>query len=139
LSGDDVPQQPAQATAMQVRTSDEGRTCEIELRVGVGETNEQHFRFRHSIEADGRTIVTSDDPQIGLLNGPGNVTIARTNADGLWRAAFKAKSRAGRSECEWTVNGSELKIERHDVMAMKPLGFGKVNRYSIVELHRKLD
>jgi hypothetical protein len=57
----------------------------------------------------------------------------------LWRAALKSKSRAGRSECEWTINGSELKIVRHDLMAMKPLGFGKVNRYSIVQLHRKLD
>ncbi|HEY6228851.1 MAG TPA: RNA polymerase sigma factor [Verrucomicrobiae bacterium] len=139
LSGDDVPKQPAQATAMQVRTSDDGRSCEIEMRVGIGDRNEQRFRFRHAIGEDGRTITTTDDPQIGLLNGPGAVTIARTNVDGLWRAAFKAKSRAGKSECEWTVNGGELKIVRHDILALGLAGFGRVNRYSVVEMHRKLD
>lgn len=139
LSGDDVPKQMAQATVMEVRTSDDGRSCEIEMRIGDGETNQQRFRFRHAIDATGRTITTTDDPTVGLLNGPGEVTIARTNMDGLWRAGFKANHRAGKSECEWTVNGSELKIVRHDLMAMGPAGLGKVNRYSVVDLHRKVD
>jgi hypothetical protein len=139
LSGDDVPKQPAQKAAMQVRTSEDGRRCEIEMRVGVGEATEQHFRFSHAIDETGRKISTTDDPAVGLLNGPGEVTIGRTNVDGMWRAGFKAKHHAGKSECEWTVNGSELKIVRHDLMAMGPGGLGKVSRYSVVELHRKVD
>ncbi|HUS33868.1 MAG TPA: sigma-70 family RNA polymerase sigma factor [Verrucomicrobiae bacterium] len=136
LKADDMPGVPVRAARLNVKTSPDGRTCDIDMRILPNEVDEQRFHFRHVVDDSGRSITTTDDPMIGLLNGAGDVTVARTNSTGFWKAGFKAQHRTGRSDCEWTVNGSELKIVRRDVLAINGQ---KVNRSSIVDLHRKLD
>ena len=99
------------------------------MRVLPNEVDEERYRFRHAVDESGRVVTTTDDALIGLLNGPGEVTVAKTNAAGFWKAGFKADHRNGFSNCEWTVNGGELKIVRRDVL---DLGNRKINRYSMI-------
>jgi RNA polymerase sigma factor (sigma-70 family) len=136
LKADDMPDVPVRAARLDVKTSPDGRTCDIDMRILPNEVDEQRFHFRHVVDESGRSITTTDDPMIGLLNGAGDVTVARTNASGFWKAGFKAEHRTGRSDCEWTVNGSELKIVRRDRLAINGQ---KISRYSMIDLRRKLD
>jgi RNA polymerase sigma factor (sigma-70 family) len=136
FKADDLPGMPVRAARLNVKTSPDGRTCDIEMRVLPNEVDEERYRFRHVVDEGGRSITTTDDPLVGLLNGAGEVTVASTNATGFWKAGFKAQHRTGRSDCEWTVNGSELKIVRTDRLAINGR---KVSRRSIIDLRRKLD
>jgi hypothetical protein len=137
LKGDDLGNVPTRSTRLKIVTSADGRTCDIEMRVLPNEVAEEKYTFRHVLDETGRVVTTTDDALIGLLNGPGEVTVAQTNANGFWKAGFKADHRSGTSKCEWTVNGSEMKIERRDVVSQG--GWAKIKRYSLVSLRRKMD
>ncbi|HUS36615.1 MAG TPA: RNA polymerase sigma factor, partial [Verrucomicrobiae bacterium] len=88
LKADDMPGVPVRPARLNVKTSPDGRTCDIDMRVLPNEVDEQRFHFRHVVDDSGRSITTTDDPMIGLLNGAGDVTVARTNSTGFWKAGF---------------------------------------------------
>ena len=83
MKGDDFGNVPVRAAQLRVVTSPDGRTCDIEMRVLPNEVAEEKYSFRHVVDETGRIITTTDDALIGLLNGPGEVTVAQTNANGF--------------------------------------------------------
>jgi DNA-binding CsgD family transcriptional regulator len=117
--GDGIPAAVRQKVALSVRTTSQGRSCEIEMRVldDADRTNEV-FHFTHTLNDSGDRIITADDPRIRRIGGDGLVTEAvHDQTTGEWRAAFHA-SRPGSSdftECRWVRRGDELIISRQDV------------------------
>jgi hypothetical protein len=117
MSGDGFEQPMTQSAAMTVRVPQNGRVCEIEMRVkapngGAGMV----YRFSHSLNERGDRIVTQDDPHIPRAMGEGVVTASESGAGPVWRAAFRAPliNGTGSTECEWSRRGDELTIARRD-------------------------
>lgn len=119
--GDGMPAPRPQNVTLTIRTSAQGRVCEIDMN--LFDWNNQPpatFHFSHELNATGNRIITRDDPRTGRLSHDGQVIEAsHDHATGEWRAAFRA-TRPGRedvTECHWSRRGDDLKISRQDVTA----------------------
>ena len=114
-----VGETPAMPAELSIRTQDDGRLCEIELRVSAGPPPARMiYRFKHHLNAAGDRILTEDDPQIAKLNGAGVVLDSfRDLITGNWRIAFRTPhaNDAGESTCSWSGNSNELTIVRRDI------------------------
>jgi len=137
LRGDGLPTPLRQTAALTIRTAEQGRACEIEMRLmdaGGGLT--QSYRFTHTLNGSGHRIVTVDDPQVERITGEGVVTESLNDpARGEWIAAFRAPHRNGNglTECRWIRRGDELIIARRD-QSTSPQGTS--NLYSDLKLRR---
>lgn len=136
--GDGAPRPPRQKITLSVRTSAEGRVCDIDMR--LLDTNDQPqtvLHFSHTLNAAGDRIVTEDDPKINGAIHDGRVTEALHDpATGEWRVAFQA-TRAGSAdvtECEWVRHGDSLTINRRDISVTQN---GGTTLYSDIILRRK--
>jgi RNA polymerase sigma factor (sigma-70 family) len=118
MSGNGMAEPFKQNAALSIRTIQDGRGCEIEMRVlrpdgKVGRI----YHFTHAIAGGGNQIVTQDDPSVARVAGAGMVTASEHNErTGVWRAAFRAELPDGKgsTDCEWIRIGDELTIVRHD-------------------------
>jgi hypothetical protein len=75
------------------------------------------FRFTHTLSSSGGQITTADDPQIGRMNGIGQITDALQAAGGKdWRVAFRTENpnQSRSCECRWERKEDELFIVRKD-------------------------
>ena len=138
LRGDGLPTPMRQTAALTIRTTEQGRACEIEMRLtdAAGGVT-QLYHFTHALKASGRQIVTVDDPQVGRITGEGVVTESINNPSrGEWVTAFRAPHRngGGVTECRWVRRGDELIITRLD-RSTSPQGTG--NLYSDLKLRRR--
>jgi RNA polymerase sigma factor (sigma-70 family) len=119
MQGDGQPGPRRQRVALSIRTSDQGRVCEIDMSLlDRNDRPTATFQFTHALNAAGDRIVTTDDPSTGQDGLDGPVTEAVHNAaTGEWRAAFRATrpDSANFTECRWTRHGDELFINRQDV------------------------
>lgn len=113
-----------------VATSNGGRKAEITMKMGGG----QVYNFTHEIDATGRRVRTSDDPKLSVLNGEGKVTHAQEGQQ--WAATVRTPHRSGYTDCEWTVHGDELKINRHD--QQRKYYVHRFDQYSSMSLRRKI-
>jgi RNA polymerase sigma factor (sigma-70 family) len=136
--GDGIPSPIRQPVALTIRTSENDRLCEIEMRVPMGANGAaQVYQFSHSLNESGNRIVTVDDPKVGRVNGEGKVTESIDNRQtGEWRAAFQTRP-AGlglATHCRWVCKGDELIITRHD----ETIGAqGTSHLYSDLKLRRR--
>jgi RNA polymerase sigma factor (sigma-70 family) len=136
--GDGIGVPIRQPVALTVRTSQDDRVCEIEMRVPNGANRPPLvYQFSHSLNASGDRIVTVDDPQVGRLNGDGKVTESVDNQNtGEWRAAFhlQQNDQGAATHCRWVRQGDELIIARHDE-TFGPQG--TTHLYSDLKLRRR--
>jgi RNA polymerase sigma factor (sigma-70 family) len=137
MRADDGPGQKSPAS-LRIATEDLGRLCSIDMRIATGPgLPPQEFHFTHRVDETGRSITTTDDPKVALVDGPGKV-ITSADQNGTWKAGFRSRQRDGRgtSECVWTVTGKEMKIVRSDTFGSF---LNKSERWSIVTLKRRED
>ena len=138
LRGDALPTPMRQTAALTIRTTEQGRSCEIEMRLmdaAGGQT--QSYHFTHKLDGSGHRIVTVDDPQVARVTGEGVVTESINDpARGEWVAAFRAahSNQGGFTECRWIRRGDELIIARHDQSASPQ---GTSHLYSDLKLRRR--
>jgi RNA polymerase sigma factor (sigma-70 family) len=138
LRGDGLPTPMRQTAALTIRATEQGRSCEIEMRVidAAGQLT-QSYRFTHALDRTGHRIITVDDPQVGRITGEGVVTESINDpARGEWVAAFRAPHRngGGLTECRWICRGDELIIARRD-QNTSPQGTSHL--YSDLKLRRR--
>jgi RNA polymerase sigma factor (sigma-70 family) len=118
MSGHGMAEPLKQTAELSIRTGQQGRACEIEMRVLTpGGRVGRIYHFTHSIAGGGNQIVTQDDPSVARVAGAGIVTLSEHNkSTGKWRAAFRAELPDGKgsTDCEWVRTGDELTIVRHD-------------------------
>jgi hypothetical protein len=138
LRGDGLPSPTRQPAALTIRTTEQGRFCEIEMRLtdAAGGLT-QSYHFTHTLDSSGHRIVTVDDPQVGRITGEGVVTESINDpARGEWIAAFRARHRngGGLTECRWVRRGDELIISRRD-QSTTPQGTSQL--YSDLKLRRR--
>lgn len=127
----------AQPVNMTVTLDQNAKTCEIALDVlnpdGRGVV---HYQFSHSFSSDGKQILTNDDPKVGQLSGPGEVTESRFNSKtGNWTTAVRAAHlrNDGFTECRWSRQEDGLLIYRHDITETD---HGEQHLFSEMTLHR---
>jgi RNA polymerase sigma factor (sigma-70 family) len=103
---------------LSIRMINEGRECEIEMRISNGPDRvPMVYRFTHQLNDAGNRIITEDDPQIGRSDGEGIVTQSFENTERReWRVTFRTahEDAKGFSECTWSNKGDELTIQRFD-------------------------
>jgi hypothetical protein len=118
MSGNGMAEPLKQTAELSIRTGQQGRACEIEMRVLTpGGSVGRIYHFTHSIAGGGNQIVTQDDPSVARVAGAGIVTVSEHNkSTGEWRAAFRAELSDGKgsTDSEWIRTGDELTIVRHD-------------------------
>jgi hypothetical protein len=118
LRGDGLPGTTRQTVALTIRTTSEGRACEIEMRVTDAAGRPiQSYHFTHTLDRSGRRIVTVDDPQVSRTTGEGVVTESINDpAKAEWVTAFRTPhgNGSGVTECRWQRRGEELIITRRD-------------------------
>jgi RNA polymerase sigma factor (sigma-70 family) len=109
----------SQPVTLSIRTTEQGRRCEIEMRLkGTVGGDNVIFLFTHTLNEAGDHIVTVDDPHIGVEPMDGMVTESIDDRRaGEWRAGFRADrpERGGFTECRWVCRKDELSITRQDV------------------------
>ena len=120
MRGDGLPNPVPQAVALSIRMTQQGRGCEIEMRVSdpTGRSTAV-YHFSHTLNKAGDRIITVDDPRVARVDGEGVVTESMDDRNtGEWRAAFRAKhkNQNGFTECRWIRKGDELIIDREDAM-----------------------
>lgn len=115
---DDQPRPRRQIVALAIRTSDQGRVCDIDMRVlDRNDRTTASFHFTHALNAKGDRIITTDDPSLGGATIDGAVTEAgQSSATGEWRATFHAArpGNTGFTQCRWVRLGNNLTISRED-------------------------
>jgi len=118
MQSDDQPRPRRQIVALTIRTSNQGRVCDIDMHVVDRNGNATaSFHFTHVLNDKGNRIITTDDPGIGGTIIDGAVTEAAQNsATGEWRAAFHATKSGGSdfTQCRWVRLKDELTISRED-------------------------
>jgi len=118
MSGDGLPRPARERAALTIRTAQQGRACQIEMRVlDANGGASRVWHFTHALTDKGDRIVTMDDPQIARLLGEGVVTESVDDrTTGEWRAAFVATvpNDSGSMDCQWARRGDELIIVRND-------------------------
>jgi hypothetical protein len=114
----DFQSQPhRQIVTLIVRSLNQGRACEIDLRGSDGDA-QGVFRFQHALNTNGTRIQTTDDPALGGTVLDGLVTeSAHDVTTGDWRVGFRANRRGNTNftECLWIRQGDNLTIKREDV------------------------
>jgi len=137
MRGDDVPEPTRERAALNIRTTQQGRSCHIEMRMlGPNGGAVQVWHFTHALTEKGNRIVTMDDPHIARPLGEGVVTESVDDrATGEWRAAFVAivPNGGGSMDCQWSRRGDELIILRNDRV---PAPGGITTRTSELRLQR---
>lgn len=119
--GDGLPAARRQKVALTIRTTAQGRVCDIDMSLlGRDDQPQAVLHFSHALNAAGDRIVTTDDPSIRNARHDGLVTeAAHDPGNGEWRAGFRATrpGSADTTECRWTRRGDDLIISRQDVTA----------------------
>ncbi|HEY2951196.1 MAG TPA: sigma-70 family RNA polymerase sigma factor [Verrucomicrobiae bacterium] len=118
--GDGLAQPVRQAAVLSIRTAQEGRSCEIEMRVSDADRLPAVYRFTHTLKESGDRIFTVDDPAIRRVAGDGVITESLGDScTGERRVAFRAphSNRGGFTDCRWVCRGDQLTIIRHDTIA----------------------
>lgn len=137
MRGDDLPEPLRQRAALSIRTAQQGRSCQIEMRVlDPNGGAAQVWHFTHVLTARGDRIITMDDPHIARPLGEGKVTESVDDrASGEWRAAFVAAvpNDGGSMDCRWVRRNDELIVLRKDKM---PANGGMITRTSELRLNR---
>jgi len=125
-----------QSVALIVRSSQSGRSCEVEMRTSNAAGGETVYHFTHALNDSGDGIITVDDPQIARLTGEGVIREHSSDATtGNWRLVFRAPNvnQGVYSELRWTIHKrDELLIERHDHIPQ-----GSIEFFSTLKLHRR--
>ena len=137
MRGDDLPEPTRERAALNIRTTQQGRSCHIEMRMlGPNGGAVQVWHFTHALTEKGDRIITMDDPHIARPLGEGVVTESVDDrATGEWRAAFVATvpSDGGSMDCQWSRRGDELIILRNDKV---PAPGGMTTKTSELRLQR---
>jgi RNA polymerase sigma factor (sigma-70 family) len=119
MRSDDEASPRPQRVALNIRTSNQGRTCEIDLNVlDRNDRPTATFHFTHALNATGDRIITTEDVHANLVSLDGQVTEASHNATANeWSAAFHATrpNSADFTECRWARLGDDLTINRQDL------------------------
>ncbi|HXJ59909.1 MAG TPA: sigma-70 family RNA polymerase sigma factor [Verrucomicrobiae bacterium] len=114
----DQPRPRRQIVALTIGTSNQGRVCDIDMRVlDQNDRVTASFHFTHALNDKGDRIVTTDDPNLSGTIIDGAVTEAVQNlAAAEWRAAFHATKpgTAGFTQCRWVRLKDDLTISRED-------------------------
>jgi hypothetical protein len=136
-SGDALPAATSQPVEMTITPTDQGNSCQIELRViYLPQRQTNIFRFSHALSAGGTKITTKDDPQVGRLNGIGEVMEVGQKGTNVSEFTFKTPhvNQTGMSECRWSLTGTNLTIIRQDKM-QSPQGSSTL--ISKLQVHRQ--
>ncbi len=113
---DDQPNPRRQPATVSIQTSNQGRSCSIELQVlDRNDRPQATFRISHELNERGDRILTTDNPEVSTnrLDGPVTETLHVTQPL-EWRAGFRASlpNSPDVVECRWSRQDNELFISR---------------------------